>query len=176
MIRHLTGEGQLPDEQLPNLRAELRSKARGVLWVSWLIRQLPALHPETGCYLTFAPGPVHAPLMAALESAADRVAVLEKSLPPKDYFIANPAMKAAQISIEFQLHGPWMCFPNSLHDCYRYAELDLRTGQVPAVLVGGFYEGESECAFIQYATRPEELLACPVVNGRFGPFTAVLPA
>lgn len=181
--------------RVPNARSEARSKARGVLWLSWLLRELSRereLHPDTGCYLTFAPGPVHEPLRALLQEAGDqeRLAILEKSLPPKDYFLANPAMKAAQISIEFQFHGPWMCFPSlarGLHDGYRYAGLDLRCGQVPAALVGGFFAldderhldglgGSSlcECAFLQYAISAEELLPCPVVDGKYGPFSGLL--
>jgi len=178
--------------RVPNARSEGRAKARGVLWLNWLIGQLSRemeLHPDTGCYLTFAPGPVHAPLGAALEGAADqeRLAILERSLPPKDYFLSNPAMKVAQVAIEFQFHGPWMCFPSissGLHDCYRYAGLDLRCGQVPAALVGGFFalddgrhlEGSplSECVFLQYAVRAEELLPCPIVDGKYGPFSGLV--
>jgi hypothetical protein len=163
--------------------------------LSALVRSLAQEHPfppETGCYLYFGPGPVHAKTQQALLEADDahRLEVLEKSLPPKDYFIANPAMKSAQIAIEFQLHGPWVSFlspAQGLQQAWFYARQDLQLGQVPAALVGGFFglddttdilglseDTLSECAFVLYATSPDSLQDEQGTTGRYGPFTSMV--
>ncbi|MBT9582201.1 hypothetical protein IV102_02560 [bacterium] len=179
----------------PTCRSELRSKCRGVVLLSALVRSLlqerPFL-PETGCYLCFGPGPVHAKTQQAMLEADEtqRLDVLEKCLPPKDYFVANPAMKAAQIAIEFQLHGPWASFLSptaGLQQACYYARQDLVSGQVPAALVGGFLGLDdttdvldtkestlSECAIVHYATSPDHLADEPVAEGRYGPFTRMI--
>jgi 3-oxoacyl-(acyl-carrier-protein) synthase len=111
-------------------------------------------------------------------------------MPPKDYFIANPAMKAAQLAIEFRLHGPWATF-TSLHSGFQQAvhqaKRDLSRGIVPAALVGAFFglddpaelwaaEDRTYCEAIwtQYARDPAELVNISDCWGKYGPLTSEL--
>lgn len=178
-LRYALGDG--PDgrfsdiylqQRVGNAAMEMRSRFRGVLLLCALIRELQEevpFHPDTGVYLASHPGPSHPKLqeIAAQESGPARLGLLERALPPKDFFVANPAMHAAQVSLEFGLHGSWITFhsPARAFDqaCY-YARGELRDGTVPGALVAAIHTLEDrphngkECLFAQYATKPHEIV------------------
>lgn len=178
----------------PNARADLRSKARGVVVLTSLLHQLQeeGFHPGTGVFLFCGPGPSSPRTGEALLQSApeERAAIVERTLPPKDYFISNPAMKAAQVSIEFQLHGPWMAFLSPQHgfaQACRLAQDELVDGALPAVLIGGIFalddpaesrhwpvpsQGELvEAVVVQYARTPQEVFVGETLIGKYGPLT-----
>lgn len=178
-LRYALGDqadGRFSDEYLqanvPNAAVELRSRAKGVLLLCALIRELRReveFRSETGVYLYSRPGSSNARVqeIAAREAGAERLHLLERALPPKDFFLANPAMHAAQLSLEFALHGPWMTFHTPLHGlahaCH-YAAGELRDGTVPAALIAALEMLEEpqperrECLFVQYVTRTDEIV------------------
>lgn len=178
-------------------RSDMRSKSRGVILLSALIRDLQRdlpMHANTGVYLYCGPGPSHSKTQQQVLTvpAWERAATIEKSLPPKDYFISNPAMKAAQISIDFQLHGPWTAFLSpqfGLDQALSCAHNDLLDGVSEAALVGGIFAldepGELatylvgshhlvESIFVQYATRAQDILCAPGPLGKYGPLSPLL--
>lgn len=179
----------------PGVRGELRTRSRGLVVLISLLRALqPDWHPFTGVYLYCGPGPssprAQQEILAA--PASQRAAVLERALPPKDYFISNPAMKAAQLSIEFQLHGPWTAFLSPHHgliQAWECARNDLLDQVVPAALVAGLFALDEpselshhtgradrlvEAVWAQYSLRAEELLRPEGASGPYGPLTGVL--
>ncbi len=173
-------------------RSELRFKSRGVVLLTSLIRQLQPLDPATGVYLYGGFGPYSPRASSAGLSAAPgaRSAAIDRALPPKDYFIATPAMKAAQLAIDFQLHGPVMALFSPEHgfvQASRLARADLADGVVPAALVAGVFPLEEvsefarflpaspqlvEAVWVQVVTHPDEMVACEGPSGRFGPLTS----
>lgn len=173
-------------------RSDLRSKSRGVVLLTSLVRQMPALNAATGIYLYAGFGPYSPRAQAAGLAAAPegRVAAIERALPPKDYFIATPAMKAAQLSIDFQLHGPMMALFSPEHgfaQACRLARADLQDGVVPAALVAGMFMLEEaaeysrflpsarhlvEAVWVHYATHCDQILTSQGPSGRFGPLTS----
>ncbi|MBX3169467.1 MAG: hypothetical protein KF760_18850 [Candidatus Eremiobacteraeota bacterium] len=172
-------------------RSELRFKARGVVLLTSLIRQLQPLDAATGVYLCGSFGPYSPRAQSAGLSAAPggRAAAIERALPPKDYFIATPALKAAQLSIDFQVHGPVMAVFSPEHgfaQACRLARADLADEVVPAALVAGLFTLEEagefsrylsgsrqlvEAVWVQYVTHSEQIVACQGPSGRFGPLT-----
>lgn len=181
----------------PAARGDLRTKARGIVALTHLIQgwqQSHALHPSTGVYLSCSFGPYSLRTQQAVLAAPpeQRLSVLERTLPPKDYFIATPAMKAAQLSIEFALHGPVMALFHAdygLEQAFALARSDLMDGVVEAALVGGVFSLDDpaevphhlsassslcEAVFFQYASSPGELMDSRGPAGRFGPLTSII--
>lgn len=176
-------------QRVPDAPAQLRSKSRGLVLLCALVRELTAvgtLDSETGVYLFSGPGPSNSRVqqIAAREVGPDRLNLIERALPPKDFFVANPAMQAAQVSLEFGLHGPWMTFHSLQHgfsQACHYARCDLRDGAVPAALVGGMFmlddsRNQTECLFVQYATAAQDIVdpGEPRHDGEYGPLTALI--
>lgn len=172
-------------------RAELRFKSRGVVLLTSLIRQWQSLDPATGVYLYGGFGPYSPRARSAGLSAepGGRSSAIERALPPKDYFIATPAMKAAQLGIDFHLHGPLMALFAPEHgfaQACRLAQADLADGVVPAALVAGMFTLEEasefsrfipysqqlvEAVWVQYATHCDQIALSQESPGRFGPLT-----
>jgi hypothetical protein len=154
--------------RVPNAASEMRSRSKGVLLLCTLVRELAgdvAFHSESGVYLFSAPAPSSARVqeIAAREVGPERLTMLERALPPKDFFVANPAMHAAQISLEFGLHGPWMTFHTPQHgfsQACHYARGELRDGTVPGAVLAAIHMplSGSQGLFVQYATSADELL------------------
>jgi hypothetical protein len=162
------------------LETQLRATSRDVILLSGLVRELLAdgpIHEETGLFLSLSHGPYHRKTLELSLAAApeERLTVLEKNLPPKDYIVNYPSLKAAQLAIEFGLHGPWVAFLSPVHglgQAQRQAGLELKAGSAGAVLVGGAFlldepaelgariceqEELSEWVTMQYIERSEEL-------------------
>lgn len=189
----IADDGRFSDELLmgchPQASLELRAKSRGVILLGSLLRNLDT-PSSSALYLACQSGPTHPRLAEAsrLSASEQRLAALERALPPKDFFVANPAMKAAQLSVEFGWHGPWIAFhscADALARAAAAARLELEEGVVEAaVLAGMFLLDEplevppgarcSEAVFVQVARRPEELLDVEGPWGRYGPLTAVV--
>ncbi len=179
----------------PEARADLRFKSRGVVLLTWLLRDLLAggAPASTGTYLACLFGP-YSPRLQQLArdtpSGRQRLEVLERALPPKDYFIATPATKAAQLSIEFGLHGPLMALYSPEYASQQAVELaraDLADGVVEAAVVASIFalEDESEvprylnghthlveAVAVQFARSADQLLDAPAKAGRYGPLTS----
>lgn len=175
-----------------NARSELRFKSRGVVLLTSLLRQLPPPDPATGVYLFGGFGPYSPRAQAAGLKAepSARSSAIDRALPPKDYFIATPAMKAAQLAIDFQLHGPLMALFAPEHgfaQACRLARADLADGVVPAALVAGMFTLEEaseysrfltgsrhlvEAVWLHYVTHPDQIELCQGPSGRFGPLTS----
>lgn len=175
-------------------RSDLRFKSRGVVLLTHLLRGLfsqPA-PPRTGVYLSCLFGP-YSPRMQQLAlntpAGPNRLASLERALPPKDYFIATPATKAAQLSIELGLHGPLMALYSPEHGCVQAVELaraDLLDGEVDCAVVASLFtledDGENprflthhphlvEAVALQVACAAEDLVDVSGTPGRYGPLT-----
>lgn len=173
-------------------RSELRFKSRGVVLLTSLIRQMVPMDPAAGVYLYGGFGPYSPRARAAgLDAAPEaRSSAIDRALPPKDYFIATPAMKAAQLGIDFQVHGPLMALYAPEHgfaQAGRLARADLADGVVPAALLAGMFMLEEaaeyerfvpaspqlvEAVWVRYATHADQIVDCPGPSGRFGPLTS----
>lgn len=149
MILRTLDSAAAAERILEERRPELRSKAAAVVVLSSLLRGLD-MHPDTAVYLACHHGPVHARTQE-LVLAGEPIEVAERALPPKDYFVSNPSMKAAQLSMEFGFHGPWTAFTR-LEQAKEHAQSDLEDGVVPAAVVAC-----AEELVAMYVTKPEEL-------------------
>ena len=182
----------------PSARSQLRSKSRGVVLLCALIRELQKEMPlpaSTGVYLFCGFGPCNPKTQEVAMQAppSERWALIDRALPPKDYFISNQGLKAAQISIEFGLHGPWMAFISpefGLAQAFHYGQSDLRAQVVEGALIGGIFTFDepsesaayfrestqlSECVWLQYAAQADQIRQFPEGPlGKYGPLTTII--
>jgi hypothetical protein len=121
----------------------LRSKSRGTVILLDIIKRLNERHSmqaDTAVYLHTKAGPFYRKAFDGVlkMEEEEKINFIYKKLPPKQYFVQNLSMKAAQIPIEFKLNGPWLSFtsqPFGFQHAWEQASNDLRGGIVSSALV-----------------------------------------
>ena len=150
--------------------AQTRSKSKGLIVLLETIRKLKLktqINQASGIYAHCLAGPFNRKIFdhANQMSYDEKLAYITKNLPPKQYFIQHPAMKVAQIPIEFKLHGPWITFgsDHGFQQSWEQAMRDINDKVVPSALICTLFSLDDAIELQGFADHSNNLIeACAV--------------